>query len=618
MSGLDPTFQPLAIALAAEFSFDSEIGRGGMGVVFRARDVVLDRDVALKVLPPQLGTDPETRTRFLREARTAGQLSHPHIVHIHRADERAGFAYFVMGLVDGENLGQRVKDRGPLAPPDAVRHLREVAWALAYAHARGVIHRDVKPENIMIERGSNRALVTDFGIARTERAPSLTSEGHVVGTAHFMSPEQIQGAAVDGRSDLYALGVVGFYLLSGRLPFEGESAGAVLVANATRPAPSLASVAPQLPPALVAVIDRCLSKSPDERFATGEDLSEALRRAVEGAVASGSPVVSAGHAVLSEEQAALVWKRAAQLQAEAAARLERQTRTTSTRVPATANQAGGATGAPPTSAYRVRDVEAAAVEAGISQRFVALALSELPSNAEGQITLEGGSVEERIGSVVIGRMQRSLSVARIIRAPAREVLQAMGRCFQGHPFRMALHEQIGPHPLGGGILVFKIPDMDATGQFAFTWLRYGVGAVHVRVTLRALEHDRGATEITAVADLRPGLKANVWGYAGGSLGVASGATAAGFAIGLKAMALSGIMLAGPMAVMGFAGGALAVAAGRAFYRAELRWATEEMDNMLRAVDGTLRSRSLFDGDPPTSDPPKLAAGSDGSFLSTIA
>lgn len=618
MSGLDPTFQPLAVALAAEFSFDSEIGRGGMGVVFRARDVVLDRDVALKVLPPQLGTEPEIRARFLREARTAGQLSHPHIVHIHRADERAGFAYFVMGLVDGENLGQRVKDRGPLAPPDAVRHLREVAWALAYAHARGVIHRDVKPENIMIERGSNRALVTDFGIARTERAPGLTSDGHVVGTAHFMSPEQIQGTAVDGRSDLYALGVVGFHLLSGRLPFEGESAGAVLVANATRPAPSLASVAPQLPPALIAVIDRCLSKSPDERFATGEDLSEALRRAIEGAVASGSPAVSAGHAVLSEQQAALVWKRAAQLQAEAAARLERQTRNTSTRVPGASEQAAETPGVAPTSAYRVRDVEAAAVEAGISQRFVALALSELPAASDGSVALDGGSVTEKIGSMVIGRMQRSLSVARVIRAPAREVLQAMGRCFQGHPLRMVLDEQIGAHPLDGGILVFKVPDMDASGLNAFTWLRYGVGAKHVRVTLRTLEHDRGATEVTAVADLRPGLKANAWGYAGASLGVASGAMAAGFAIGLKAMALSGILLAGPMAVMGFAGGALAVAAGRAFYRAELRWATEEMDNMLRAIDGTLRSRSLFDSDPPPSTPPGLAGGSDGSFISTIA
>jgi hypothetical protein len=602
MTTIDPIFQPLAEALAAEFSLESELGRGGMGVVFRARDLVLDREVALKVLPPQLGADAETRARFLREARTAGQLSHPHIVHIHRADERAGFAYFVMGLVDGETLGQRVRDRGPLSPADAVRHVREVAWALAYAHARGVIHRDVKPENILIERGSNRALVTDFGIARTERAPSLTSEGHVVGTAHFMSPEQIQGGAVDGRADLYALGVVGYYLLSGRLPFDGESAGAVLVANATRQPPPLANVAPHVPAALTAVIDRCLSKSPDERFATGEDLSEALRRALEGAVASGAPTVSGGHATISEEQAALVWKRAAQLQAEAAARLERQLRETATRALVPSEPEPASSGPAPTNTYRLRDVEAAAVEAGISQRFVALALSEMPSDADAVPALDGGSLRDRVGAVVIGRPQRSLSVARIIRAPARDVLQAIGQCFQSHPYRMTLDDQIGPHPLDGGILVFKLPDMDVNGYVKLVWLRYGVGARQVRVTLRVPEHDRNSTEVTAVADLRPGLDYNVWGYAGINAGVATASAATGLAIGLKAMALTGILLAAPIAVTGFAGGALAVAASRAFYRAELRWATKEMEDMLQTIDGTLRSRSLFSGSPATSPP----------------
>ncbi|MBX7118047.1 MAG: serine/threonine protein kinase, partial [Gemmatimonadaceae bacterium] len=314
---LDPTLRDLPTALAGEFELEQELGRGGMGVVFRARDVRLDREVAIKVLPPERAADAETRTRFLREARTAGQLSHPHIVHIHRADERGAYAFFVMGLVDGETLAQRVRDRGPLPPADAVRHLREVAWALAYAHARGVVHRDVKPENIMIERGTNRALVTDFGIARIERASSLTSEGLVVGTAHYMSPEQVQGQAVDGRADLYSLGVVGYYLLSGRLPFEGDAASAVLVAHVTRPAPPLASVAPRVPRALATVIDRCLAKDPAQRFATGEDLAEALRRAMEGAITAKEPVVSGGHRLLNEDQAALVWRRAAQLQAEA-------------------------------------------------------------------------------------------------------------------------------------------------------------------------------------------------------------------------------------------------------------------------------------------------------------
>jgi serine/threonine-protein kinase len=302
---LDTALLALPEALAGEFALERELGRGAMGVVFLARDIVLDRPVALKVLPPDFAATADVRTRFLREARTAAQLSHPNIVPVHRADERGGFAFFAMGLVDGETLGQRVRDRGPLPPHDVVRHLREVAWALAYAHARGVIHRDVKPENIMIERGTNRALVTDFGIARTEHGAGLTVEGHVVGTAHFMSPEQIQGVPLDGRSDLYALGVVGFFLLSGRLPFEGDQAPAVLVAHVTRPAPPLLSAAPQVPRALAAVIDRCLAKEPAQRFADGEALADALGKAMEAAGAVPS-AVSGGQQTISEDQAALV------------------------------------------------------------------------------------------------------------------------------------------------------------------------------------------------------------------------------------------------------------------------------------------------------------------------
>lgn len=612
---LDPALTGLPAALAGEFELEHELGRGGMGVVFRARDVVLDRAVALKVLPPALAGDGDVRTRFLREARTAAQLSHPHIVPVHRADERGGFAFFAMALVDGETLGQRVRDRGPLPAGDVVRHLREVAWALAYAHARGVIHRDVKPENIMIERGTNRALVTDFGIARTERAAGLTAEGHVLGTAHFMSPEQIQGTAIDGRSDLYALGVVGFFLLSGRLPFEGDQAPAVLVAHVTRPAPALLTVAPQVPRTLAAVIDQCLAKDPAHRFATGEALSEALGKAMESAATPA--VASGGHDVLSEEQAAVVWRRAAQLQAEAAARLERQTRASATRALGPGETADGGA-APPTSAFRVRDVEAAAVEAGISQRFVALALSELPRDARLSPAASEGGLQDRVGAVIIGRPERSLSVSRVVRSPARDVLQALGRTFQGHPFRMTLHDQLGPHPLDGGILVFRLPQMDASGQlgFAFTWLRYGLGAREVRVTLRALDHDRGATEVAVFADLRPGLAANIWGYMGMSIGVASGAGAAGFAIGLKAMSLAGALLAAPVAVTALAGGALAVAGSRAFYRWGVRKATAELEDLLRAIDATLRSRSIFDADPPQLPPP-AAGGDPGGWIAGL-
>lgn len=598
---LDPQYSPLAAALAREFALEAELGRGGMGIVFRARDLVLDRSVALKVLPPELSANAEVRARFLREARTAGQLSHPHIVHIHRADEREGFAYFVMGLVDGENLAQRVRDRGPLAPADAVRHLREVAWALAYAHARGVVHRDVKPENIMIERGSNRALVTDFGIARVEHSASLTSEGNVVGTAHYMSPEQVQGGALDGRSDLYALGVVGYFLLSGRVPFEGMPPGAVLVAHATQAPPPLRSVAPRIPAALAETIDRCLAKDPAARYATGEDLAEALRRAMEGAITAREPEVSGGHRVLREDQAAMVWRRAAQLQAEAAARLERESRTQRSGVlGGIAPEAEAADTPSPTSSYRVQDVEAAAVEAGISQRFVALALSELPKDDSLALVEDDRAPRERLGRALFGRLERSLSVSRIVRAPARDVLRSIGRAFQGPVFRLILKDQLGPHPLDGGILVFKIPDMDASGNYVseLTWLRYGLFARELRVTLRALDHDSAATEVTAIADLRPGVGYNVWGYSAMAAGTTVATGVGGGLVAAKAMALTGALIGLPVAITGLAVGAVAMSASRAFYRWELRAATKEMEELLASIEGGLRTLDVFEADPP--------------------
>lgn len=598
---LDPLYSPLAAALAREFALEAELGRGGMGIVFRARDLVLDRSVALKVLPPELSANAEVRARFLREARTAGQLSHPHIVHIHRADEREGFAYFVMGLVDGENLAQRVRDRGPLAPADAVRHLREVAWALAYAHARGVVHRDVKPENIMIERGSNRALVTDFGIARVEHSASLTSEGNVVGTAHYMSPEQVQGGALDGRSDLYALGVVGYFLLSGRVPFEGMPPGAVLVAHATQAPPPLRSVAPRIPAALAETIDRCLAKDPAARYATGEDLAEALRRAMEGAITAREPEVSGGHRVLREDQAAMVWRRAAQLQAEAAARLERESRTQRSGVlGGIAPEAEAADTPSPTSSYRVQDVEAAAVEAGISQRFVALALSELPKDDSLALVEDDRAPRERLGRALFGRLERSLSVSRIVRAPARDVLRSIGRAFQGPVFRLILKDQLGPHPLDGGILVFKIPDMDASGNYVseLTWLRYGLFARELRVTLRALDHDSAATEVTAIADLRPGVGYNVWGYSAMAAGTTVATGVGGGLVAAKAMALTGALIGLPVAITGLAVGAVAMSASRAFYRWELRAATKEMEELLASIEGGLRTLDVFEADPP--------------------
>ena len=273
---LAPEFVALQRALAGRYSLERELGRGGMGVVFLARDVALDRPVALKLLPPAMAAQPTLRQRFLREAQLAAKLSHPNIVPIFAVDEVGEFVFFVMAYVEGETLGRRLQARGPLSPGDGTKLIQEVAWALAYAHLRGIVHRDVKPDNILLEQATGRALVSDFGIARHADAAGGTAVGEVLGTAQYMSPEQACGEPVDGRSDLYSLGVVAFYALSGRLPFDAPDTAALLAMHITRPAPPLASVAPGVPGRLAQAVDRCLAKPPAERFQTGEALAAAV------------------------------------------------------------------------------------------------------------------------------------------------------------------------------------------------------------------------------------------------------------------------------------------------------------------------------------------------------
>jgi serine/threonine-protein kinase len=240
-----------------------------MGVVYLAREVRLDRLVALKLLPPVLAAQPGPRDRFLREARMAAKLSHPNIIPIHAVDEVAEFVFFAMAYVEGETLTDRVRRRGPLSAADAARVLREVAWALAYAHGQGVIHRDVKPDNIMLESSSGRALVADFGIAGQVSGAAALDGGEVIGTPEFMSPEQALGEQVDGKSDLYGLGVVGYFALSGRLPFQGAKPTEVLAKQVTETPRPLAEVAQGTPRKLALAIDRCLAKDRDERPESG-------------------------------------------------------------------------------------------------------------------------------------------------------------------------------------------------------------------------------------------------------------------------------------------------------------------------------------------------------------
>jgi eukaryotic-like serine/threonine-protein kinase len=279
-AGTDP-FLPLQEALKGRYSLVRELGRGGMGIVYLAHEVALDRAVALKVLPPDLAAERGLRERFLREARTAARLSHPNIVPIFAVDQAGLFVFFAMAYVDGETLGQRIRSRGPLPTSDATRVLRDVAWAVGYAHAQGVIHRDLKADNILLENGSGRALVTDFGIAQVRTQTGGSGEREIVGTAEYMSPEQACGEAVDERSDVYSLGVVGYFAASARLPFEGETVSAVLAQHMTQPAPPLASVGPEVSGTLARAVDRCLAKEPGQRFQTAGELASALAESLE-------------------------------------------------------------------------------------------------------------------------------------------------------------------------------------------------------------------------------------------------------------------------------------------------------------------------------------------------
>jgi len=276
----NPLAERLSHILEGAYEIEGEIGRGGMGVVFLARDLALKRRVAIKVLPPELAFRQEIKTRFMREAQTAARLSHPHIVPIHAVGDQGGLVYFVMGYVDGESLAGRLRRRHALPAEEVRRITKETADALGMAHAMGVIHRDVKPDNILLEGTRRRVMVTDFGIAKAlsqTSAGTLTGTGIAIGTPHYMSPEQAAGEReIDARSDLYALGVVAFEMATGELPFHAPTVPGILMKHISETPPDIKRTRSDLPDDLATCIMRCLEKDPSARWPTAESLVRAL------------------------------------------------------------------------------------------------------------------------------------------------------------------------------------------------------------------------------------------------------------------------------------------------------------------------------------------------------
>ena len=273
----DPLRAALERAIGSQYQVVRLLGRGGMGAVYLAREPSLDRAVAIKVLPPE-ASDSSGRERFRREARIAAKLTHPNIVPLHTFGEADGMMYFVMGYVQGESLADRLRREGQLSPDEARRLLAQIADALDYAHRQSVVHRDIKPDNILLDDSSGKPMLTDFGVAKASvGGETLTAVGTALGTPHYMSPEQASGERnLDGRSDLYSLGVMGYQMLTGQLPFEGESFREIIVQHMTKEPTPIKSVAPGVPDDVALTLDRCLAKDAEDRWPDAATLKNQL------------------------------------------------------------------------------------------------------------------------------------------------------------------------------------------------------------------------------------------------------------------------------------------------------------------------------------------------------
>ena len=274
--------QRLQQALGQEFTVGPLLGQGGFAAVFRARDNALNRDVAVKVLDVELAPSPNVAERFLREAQTVARLEHPHIVPIYKVGRQQEIFYLIMRCIDGPSLGQLLETQHKLSLGDAARIARQVADGLAYAHSHDIVHRDIKPDNILLDK-SGHVLVTDFGIAKAAQAAQakagsthLTSEGMIVGTPEYMSPEQASGDPLDGRSDIYSLGVVLYHMLAGSPPFEGLSSASVLAQQITEPPDPIRRHRPDVPEEMAVVLERMMEKNRSKRFQMASEVSRAL------------------------------------------------------------------------------------------------------------------------------------------------------------------------------------------------------------------------------------------------------------------------------------------------------------------------------------------------------